>query len=453
MKKTPTSILRSKFRQLDPFTSNSSENLPLPDLTVTSPSMTNRRYNRSQLTSYLESMGLDPVQYKVARLGSGSRVKYMAAVTVEGKQYKTYPQTFLSQEEAEEAVAGVVLKKLEVISEDVRMDASPGVNSTRQEVDITSQYNTPPPLTPPTEDKPRPASTPDTKYNVKVPVVSVTKELPGSLHNKPSYNTTPHVAPYVTNTDDTTKLTPRKNISKIPCDNLSGGSMEELPSVSSVSMCASQSQRYPMESIDTKTSSPPSVCSVASSRSRRIKAEELFQASLAADNDKWLQFQMEEAIPAKTQLVQLEEWLRKHPPSKIVRSSGVGWIAVKLRDKGRKMVEAKVAWEELEGERNMEAVNQLAEQFGVKGGKWMCHLDRHSIDGVWNKVAKTLLSGGLGSPVYMVKVSPVDDVTQEKTLDHVLIVYNTDYTNTDQVMRVENLLRSSGVLTPLTYIF
>jgi len=99
----------------------------------------------------------------------------------------------------------------------------------------------------------------------------------------------------------------------------------------------------------------------------------------------------------------------------------------------------------------MEAVNQLAEQFGVRGGKWMCHLDSHSIDGVWNKVAKTLLSGGLGSPVYMVKVSPVDDVTQEKSVEHVLMVYNTDYTNTDQIMRVENLLRSAGVLTPLTY--
>ena len=81
----------------------------------------------------------------------------------------------------------------------------------------------------------------------------------------------------------------------------------------------------------------------------------------------------------------------------------------------------------------------------------MCHLDRHSIDGVWSKVAKTLLSGGLGSPVYMVKVSPVDDVTQEKSVEHVLIVYNTDYTNTDQIMRVENLLRSAGVHTPLTY--
>ena len=175
MKKTPTEMLRSKLPKLDPFTSNSSCNLPRPDVTVTLPSITNPRCKRSQLTTNLESMGLDPVQYKVARLGSGSRVKYMAAVTVEGKQYKTYPQTFLSQEEAEEAVAGVVLRKLEVISEDVRMDASPGVNSTRQEVDIASQYNTPPPLTPPTEDKPRPASTPDTKYNVKVPVVSVTK--------------------------------------------------------------------------------------------------------------------------------------------------------------------------------------------------------------------------------------------------------------------------------------
>ena len=460
MKKTPTSILRSKFRQLDPFTSNSSENLPLPDLTVTSPSMTNRRYNRSQLTSYLESMGLDPVQYKVARLGSGSRVKYMAAVTVEGKQYKTYPQTYREQDEAEEAVAGIVLRKLEVISQEVTDDGSTGVKTTGQDVDITSQYNIPPPLTLPTvsQNKPKPVSTPtpDTQYSVKIPAVSVTEKQTGSHHNKPKYNT----APYVTNTDEASNLTPRRNISEIPRDKLSAGSMEDLPTMPAVSgleillpsVSVSQSQRHPMESIDTNPSSPPpSVCSVASLRCRRMKAEDLFQASLAADNDQWLQFQMEDSIPAKTQLLQLEDWLRKHPPSKIVRSSGVGWIAVKLRDKGRKMVEAKVAWEELEGERNMEAVNQLAEQFGVKGGKWMCHLDRHSIDGVWNKVAKTLLSGGLGSPVYMVKVSPVDDVTQEKTLDHVLIVYNTDYTNTDQVMRVENLLRSAGVLTPLTY--
>ena len=91
----------------------------------------------------------------------------MAAVTVEGKQYKTYPQTYSEQEEAEEAVAGIVLRKLEVISQDVTMDASPGANSTRQEVDVTLQYNTPPPLIAPTEDKPRPASTLDTNYPVK----------------------------------------------------------------------------------------------------------------------------------------------------------------------------------------------------------------------------------------------------------------------------------------------
>ncbi len=52
----------------------------------------------------------------------------------------------------------------------------------------------------------------------------------------------------------------------------------------------------------------------------------------------------------------------------------------------------------------------------------------------------------------MVKVSPVEDVTPGQAGgEHVLIVYNTDYTDTEQVMRVENLLRSAGVSTPVNY--
>ena len=118
----------------------------------------------------------------------------------------------------------------------------------------------------------------------------------------------------------------------------------------------------------------------------------------------------------------------------------------------KKVVEAKAAWEAWSGERNMRAVNQLAEQFGVRGGKWMCHLPTAAIDEVWGKVARTLLAGGLGAPVYMVKVSPVEDVTPGQAGgEHVLIVYNTDYTDTKQVMRVENLLRSAGVSTPVNY--
>ena len=68
------------------------------------------------------------------------------------------------------------------------------------------------------------------------------------------------------------------------------------------------------------------------------------------------------------------------------------------------------------------------------------------------KLATTLLCGGLGPCVYMVKVSPINDVAPDQSRgEHVIIAYNTDYTDTEQVMRVENLLRSAGVNTPLTY--
>ena len=107
-------------------------------------------------------------------------------------------------------------------------------------------------------------------------------------------------------------------------------------------------------------SPPSSVCSATFSK-RGVRAEELFKASLAADNDRWLQFQIEPTVPAKEQAKQLEAWLAKNLPSKVARSQGIGWIAVKLKDKGKKVAEAKVAWEALKGPRNMKVVNQLAE--------------------------------------------------------------------------------------------
>ena len=69
------------------------------------------------------------------------------------------------------------------------------------------------------------------------------------------------------------------------------------------------------------------------------------------------------------------------------------------------------------------------------------------IDQVWGKLATTL--GGLGPSVYMVKVSPVQDVQSRG--EHVICVENVDHKDTEQVMRVENLMRSAGVTTNLTY--
>jgi len=184
----------------------------------------------------------------------------------------------------------------------------------------------------------------------------------------------------------------------------------------------------------------------------RVVAEELFAASVAADDDQWLQFQVEAAVPARQQLDQLKLWLVANRPSTIARSSGVGWIAVKFKDKGKKVLEAKAAWDSHEGEKTMEVVNELATEFQVMGGKWMCHLPSGLIDEVWTKLATTLMCGGLGPSVYMVKVSPVEDIDPNLARgEHVICVYNTDYKDTEQVMRVENLMRSAGVATQLNY--
>ena len=77
------------------------------------------------------------------------------------------------------------------------------------------------------------------------------------------------------------------------------------------------------------------------------------------------------------------------------------------------MLGAKAAWDSYEGEKTLEVVNNLADEF--KGGKWLCHLLTSMIDQVWDKLATTLMFRGLGPSVYMGKVSPVQDVQPEQS--------------------------------------
>ena len=72
---------------------------------------------------------------------------------------------------------------------------------------------------------------------------------------------------------------------------------------------------------------------------------------MAADHS--LKFQVEEVVPAKQQLDQLKMWLLGNSPSIITRSSGVEWIAVKFKDKGKEVLEAKAAWDSYEEEKTM----------------------------------------------------------------------------------------------------
>ena len=131
--------------------------------------------------------------------------------------------------------------------------------------------------------------------------------------------------------------------------------------------------------------------------------EELFDESLDKNKDQWISFQIEK-IPASQQIEQLKMWLVTNRPSQVMRSSGVGWIAVKMTGRSGKNLEAKEEWDTWTGARNMETVNMIARKHGVTGGKWLCHVSREHVDKCWQKVAVAMFSGGLGPSVYMIKV-------------------------------------------------
>merc|ERR1719308_484733 len=67
---------------------------------------------RRDLEQYFAKNNLGDVPFKIATLGAKGKEKYMATVTVEGQQFKTYPTTYNSQVEAEEALASIIVTKL-----------------------------------------------------------------------------------------------------------------------------------------------------------------------------------------------------------------------------------------------------------------------------------------------------------------------------------------------------
>ena len=71
---------------------------------------------KKDLQQYFNTNNLGEVPYKIATMGSKGKEKFMATVTVEGEQFKTYPQTFNTQLEAEEALAQIIVKKMGILS-------------------------------------------------------------------------------------------------------------------------------------------------------------------------------------------------------------------------------------------------------------------------------------------------------------------------------------------------
>ena len=62
-----------------------------------------------------------------------------------------------------------------------------------------------------------------------------------------------------------------------------------------------------------------------------VSAEKLAADGLEADEAEWLSFHIKETGWRSNQLGELKSWLEQNKPSKVLRSDGIGWIAVSCR--------------------------------------------------------------------------------------------------------------------------
>jgi len=232
-------------------------------------------------------------------------------------------------------------------------------------------------------------------------------------------------------------------------------SASESPSV--VQQVPSDRDKSPgKQTITNKKSRAPASASptVKATDPPKASAEQLFADSREADNDNWLVFILQRAR-SDQQLRELKTWLEKTKPSKVLRSDGVGWISVifssaQLSSAPQDEDKVKTAWESVEGERTMETVNSLATKYCYRAGKWMHQVSTDYVDKVWKMLAIAMAYGELSPAITSIKVSPK---SAQGTHDssHVIIAHNSDYQDTVQVMKAENLLRNAGLLGDLNY--
>ncbi|KAK0151293.1 UPF0696 protein C11orf68 [Merluccius polli] len=175
--------------------------------------------------------------------------------------------------------------------------------------------------------------------------------------------------------------------------------------------------------------------------------------AMAADLDPWIVFDSR-----RTPRAEFDDWLESNRPSQVSRygdpdrgKGPVGWIAVLGPEhcpNAADVVGLQESWDRLlAGGRpvNFQTVRELALNHRVLSGKWLMHLDAgFKLEHAWECVARATLDG----KIKQAKVSPHDPTSDGK---QVICVYNSDFTDEDEVMRLDAAIRSTGVKCPLSY--
>ncbi|XP_012716918.2 UPF0696 protein C11orf68 homolog [Fundulus heteroclitus] len=184
-----------------------------------------------------------------------------------------------------------------------------------------------------------------------------------------------------------------------------------------------------------------------------FSAETYAAEAMAADMDPWIVFDSR-----KTPRSEFDGWLESNRPSRVQRFGDeeggvgrVGWISVVGPSHGPgagDVAGLQESWEQLLASGrpvSFQTVRELALNHGVLSGKWLMHLDSgFKVDHAWECVARATLEGKISS----VKVSPYNPKTEGR---QVICVYNQNFTDEGDVVRLDSVIRATGVKCPLSY--
>ncbi|CAH1791816.1 unnamed protein product [Owenia fusiformis] len=178
-------------------------------------------------------------------------------------------------------------------------------------------------------------------------------------------------------------------------------------------------------------------------------SEYYFAEAMSTDRLKWLVYN-----PNKTN-VPFDQWLSRVKPSQIFKSEGYGWICVRSPNDNHESpdkVQLQESWEMLCGSGrpiNQQSITELALSHNATVGKWLFYTQTGlKVDHLWSLVARATYEGSLGSSA---KVSAFDDVNPEGDPNHVVCIYNQNFTEEEEVYDLENKIRNTGLKCQMNY--
>ena len=114
------------------------------------------------------------------------------------------------------------------------------------------------------------------------------------------------------------------------------------------------------------------------------------------------------------------------------------------------MIGAQESWEQLKSSRrpiNLHTITDIAKAHGINKGKWLFYTSTGlKVDHLWSLIAQGVVEGQCGISATVSPYNPYDEAGS-----HVIGVYNSDFTDYEQVMDLEQAIRMLGIKCQMMY--